>query len=50
MSTRVKMALLCAGAALSLAGCGKKAPEGQVVAQVNGKDVTLQEINAELQV
>lgn len=49
MSTRVKMALLCAAAALSLASCGKKAPEGQVVAQLNGQDVTLQELNAELQ-
>jgi len=49
MSSRVRMLLLCSSVAIALAGCGKKAPEGQVVAKVNGKEVTLQEINAELQ-
>jgi len=34
---------------LSLAGCGEKAPEGQVVATVDGKEVTLPELNAEAQ-
>lgn len=34
-------------AALLLAGCDKK-PEGQVVAVVNGDEITLQEINSEL--
>ena len=48
MSRRVTITILCAGAAL-VAGCGKKAPSGQVAATVNGKDVTLQEINTELQ-
>ena len=46
------MAALMIGAALTLAGCGdgEAAPEkGQVVATVNGKDVTVHELNAELQ-
>ncbi|WP_310498828.1 hypothetical protein [Sandarakinorhabdus sp.] len=35
---------------LALAGCGggDKAPEGQVVATVDGKDVTIHELNAEI--
>ena len=49
MSTRLRMALLCAGVSVALAGCGKKAPEGQVVANLNGQEITLQEVNAELQ-
>ncbi|MDO6413535.1 hypothetical protein Q4F19_03985 [Sphingomonas sp. BIUV-7] len=32
-----------------IGGCSKDAPAGQVAAVVNGKEVTLQEINAELQ-
>lgn len=48
MSTRIKAALLCAGMALTLGACGKKAPTGQVVATINGTEVTLQEVNAEL--
>jgi peptidyl-prolyl cis-trans isomerase C len=32
-----------------ISGCSKDAPSGQVAAVVNGKEVTLQEINAELQ-
>nr|WP_253718200.1 hypothetical protein [Sphingomonas sp. AP4-R1] len=35
--------------AATLSGCSKAAPSGQVAAVVNGKEVTLQEINAELQ-
>ncbi|HWW64861.1 MAG TPA: EpsD family peptidyl-prolyl cis-trans isomerase [Sphingomonadaceae bacterium] len=49
MSTRLRMALLCAGVSVALASCGKKAPEGQVVASLNGQEITLQELNAELQ-
>ena len=43
------------GSALSLSGCGKeskaeeKLEKGQVVASVNGEDVTIYELNAELQ-
>jgi peptidyl-prolyl cis-trans isomerase C len=36
-------------ATIATAGCSKDAPAGQVAATVNGKEVTLQEINAELQ-
>lgn len=46
------MAGLMMGTALVLAGCGKGGAEpekGQVVATVNGKDVTIHELNAELQ-
>jgi EpsD family peptidyl-prolyl cis-trans isomerase len=39
---------MCAAAAL-LAGCHKGAPEGQVAATVNGEEVTLQELNTEIQ-
>jgi EpsD family peptidyl-prolyl cis-trans isomerase len=47
--TYVPMALATA-AALALAGCSKeaKAPEGQVVATVDGTDVTIHEVNAEI--
>lgn len=38
--------MVCAAALL--AGCKEKTPEGQVAATVNGKEVTLQEINAEI--
>ena len=42
--------LLAAVASLSLTACGKdaKAPEGQVVATIDGKDVTIHEVNAEI--
>ena len=47
-----RTALLASGAAaiLALAACdkGAKAPEGQVVATVDGKEVTVHELNAEL--
>ncbi len=47
-------ASLMVGAALTLTACGDKEggealEKGQVVATVNGKDVTVQELNAELQ-
>lgn len=45
---KVKTALLCAGMAITLVGCGKKAPAGQVVATIDGTEVTMQELNAEL--
>ena len=38
-----------AAATVLAAGCGHKGPQGQVVATVNGEDVTLQELNTELQ-
>lgn len=42
--------LLAAVAALALTACGKdeKGPEGQVVATIDGKDVTIHEVNAEI--
>lgn len=51
MGMKVSAALMV-GTALLLAGCGKKDGEvekGQVVATVDGKDVTVHELNAELQ-
>ena len=42
-----KISLTFAVAALALSGCGKEAT-GQVAAVVNGEEITLQEINAEL--
>ena len=48
MSKRLAISTMCAMAAL-LAGCHKGAPEGQVAATVNGDEVTLQELNTELQ-
>jgi len=41
------LAVIAAVAAVGLGGCAKKA-EGQVAAVVNGEEVTLQEINAEI--
>jgi predicted small lipoprotein YifL len=44
--------LLGAVGLLALAGCGDKggdAPKGQVVATVGGEDITVHELNAELQ-
>ncbi len=42
--------LLVAAASLALAACNKEAekPEGQVVASIDGKDVTIHEVNAEI--
>jgi len=48
MSKRLAISTMCAAAAL-LAGCHKGAPEGQVAATVNGEEVTLQELNTEIQ-
>ncbi|HWI86031.1 MAG TPA: SurA N-terminal domain-containing protein [Sphingomonas sp.] len=48
MSKRVAISTMCAMAAL-VAGCHRGAPEGQVAAKVNGDEVTLQELNTELQ-
>lgn len=48
MSKRLAISTMCAMAAL-LAGCQKGAPEGQVAATVNGDEVTLQELNTEIQ-
>lgn len=48
MRNKVALALLCAGTAL-VAGCGRKAPAGQVAATVDGQEITRQEINTELQ-
>ena len=46
-------ATLMIGTALLLAGCGEKnegeLEKGQVVATVSGKDITVHELNAELQ-
>lgn len=44
---RLGTGALCA--LVLLAGCKDKQPAGQVVATVNGKEVTLQELNTELQ-
>jgi len=48
MSKRLAISTMCAAAAL-LAGCHRGAPEGQVAATVNGEEVTLQELNTEIQ-
>ncbi len=49
MNVRILPALCVA--ALTLAGCGDKSelPEGQVVATIDGKDVTIHELNSEMQ-
>ena len=47
MFNRFALAALLGTTAL-VAGCSKKAPEGQVAATVDGKEITLQEINTEL--
>src|ERR1043166_1152046 len=49
-STKMKRSTITVSLAMSmvlLAGCAKKA-EGQVAAVVNGEEITLQEVNAEL--
>lgn len=48
MSKRLAISTACALAAL-VAGCHKGAPEGQVAATVNGEEITLQELNTEIQ-
>lgn len=48
LSRRRGWLLVAIGAASLVAGCGSKAPTGQVVANVNGDEVTLTELNAEL--
>ena len=48
MSVGLKVGIACSAAALLLAGCHKK-PEGQVVATVNGEEITQQELQAEAQ-
>ena len=48
MSKRLAISTMCAAAAL-LAGCHKGAPGGQVAAVINGEEVTLQELNTEIQ-
>lgn len=48
MKNGVRIGLVAIGL-LTVAGCNKGAPDGQVAATVNGDEVTLQEINTELQ-
>ena len=48
MSKHIGTTVMMASIAL-LAGCGGKEPSGQVAATVNGKEVTLQEVNSEIQ-
>lgn len=48
MSKRLVISTMCVAAAL-LAGCHKGAPQGQVAATVNGEEITLQELNTEIQ-
>jgi EpsD family peptidyl-prolyl cis-trans isomerase len=51
-SSRMRALMLLSAAALALAACGDKkadAPTGQVVATVNGEDVTIHELNAEME-
>lgn len=48
LKTTSLMALLAAGSALMLGGCHKE-PKGQVVAIVNGEDISIQDLSAELQ-
>jgi peptidyl-prolyl cis-trans isomerase C len=48
MTNGVRIGLLAAGL-LTLAGCKDSAPAGQVAATVNGDEVTIQELNSEIQ-
>lgn len=48
MTKRLAIGTVCALAAL-VAGCHRGAPQGQVAATVNGEEITLQELNTELQ-
>lgn len=50
--SKIRVMLFAGAAALALSACGDKkggAPEGQVVAQVKGEDITIHELNAEIQ-
>lgn len=50
-SPKGRVAIVATALVLSLAACGEKdakLPEGQVVATIDGKDITIHEINAEL--
>jgi peptidyl-prolyl cis-trans isomerase C len=48
MRNAARMSLLAVGV-LALAGCNRDAPSGQVVATVDGEEVTIQEVNTEIQ-
>ena len=48
MARRLAVTSMCAAIAL-LAGCNRSSPQGQVAAVVNGDEVTVQELNAEVQ-
>ncbi len=50
MTNLTRLALLATAALGSLTACGdsKKTPEGQVVATIDGKDITIHEVNAEI--
>jgi peptidyl-prolyl cis-trans isomerase C len=49
MKNASRMSLVAAVGLLALAGCNRDAPSGQVVATVDGEEVTIQEINGEIQ-
>ena len=50
MTTRTNwLACTAVAGALALGACGKKHESGQTLAKVDGKDVTIHEVNAELQ-
>ncbi|GAA4722742.1 peptidyl-prolyl cis-trans isomerase, EpsD family [Sphingomonas lutea] len=46
MSRAIALAVLCVG--LSACGGSKESPSGQVVARINGQEITLSELNSEL--
>lgn len=48
MKMRLAVTLMCASAVMT-AACHKGAPSGQVAATVNGEEITLQELNTEIQ-
>ncbi len=48
MTKRLAIGAVCALTAL-VAGCHRGAPQGQVAATLNGEEITLQELNTELQ-
>lgn len=49
MNGKSVIPFLAGAALLALAACGDKGPQGQVVATINGEEVTAQEVNAEAQ-
>ena len=49
MNGKSVIPFLAGAALLALAACGDKSPQGQVVATVNGEEITAQEVNAEAQ-